>query len=167
MVKEKPKEKPAVEKSSTSCECKTKINVLRIIAFGIVFMIIATIIHNLFAIASMSYYSDPNYFSVWSKIMMPGEGAPPASFYGYSMFFSFIGGLIFALVFALVGCCVCGKTDLKRGLSYGFLIFLISVPGYLSMILIINLPSVLISIWALESLIIYLITGAIITKILK
>ena len=47
--------------------------------------IVSQIIHSIEAFATMDFYLDPNYFGVWSKIMMPGPGPPPAEFYYYSI----------------------------------------------------------------------------------
>ncbi len=41
--------------------------------------ILAQIVHTLESILTMGYYTDPAYFQVWSKVMMPAAGPPPAS----------------------------------------------------------------------------------------
>lgn len=140
----------------------------RIIVAAIVFMIISEVIQNIEAMLTMSYYTNPDYFAVWSKIMMPGPGAPPITFYYYSIVFAFIGGLIFAGVYAVIANGVPGKTLLKKGVNYGLLIWLIgSIPGYLALILLINLPIDLIAYWTVTGLIINILAGAAIVRIVK
>jgi hypothetical protein len=140
----------------------------KIILAAIAFMIIAEIVNTLEAYATMSYYLDPTYFPVWSKIMMPKEGPPPMEFYYYSFGFSFISGLIFAGVYTIFGKSVPGKTIAKKGLMYGLLIWLVgSIPGYLAMILLINIPIDLIAYWILAGLIVNLLAGVATAKILK
>ncbi len=147
---------------------KMAINWKRVIIAGIVFVIIAQIVHTGFAFLSMDYYLDETYFPVWSKIMMPGPGPPPAEFMYYSIFFGLIGGILFALVYAVIGIHSPGNTVANKGLMYGFLIFLVAgIPGALSMFLLINLPAMLIVTWAIENLIIYLIGGVVTAKLVK
>ena len=57
--------------------------VARMIGAGVLFGIIALIVHWIFAYVGMDYYLDPAYFPVWSKLMMPTAGPPPASFLYY------------------------------------------------------------------------------------
>ena len=142
--------------------------VARIIGAGILFGIIALIIHWIFAFVGMAYYLDPAYFPVWSKIMMPTAGPPPVSFFYYSLSFNIISGILFALVYTVIGSCVPGKRFMSRGLMYGFLVFLVgAIPGYLALYLLINLPPVLIALWAVEGLITYLVGGMVVAKLIS
>lgn len=145
-----------------------KINAWRVFWAGILFGIIAQIIHSIGAFLSMSYYTMPAYFSVWSKIMMPGPGAPPASFYLYSLLFSIIGGILVALVYGVVKNSVPGKTIAGKGLNYGVLVFLIGgIPGYLTLLLLINLPAALVLYWAVESLVVDLFGSIVLAWIMR
>jgi len=142
--------------------------VARIIGAGILFGIIALIVHWIFAFVGMAYYLDPAYFPVWSKIMMPTAGPPPVSFFYYSLTFNIISGILFALVYTVIGSCVPGKRFMSRGLMYGFLVFLVgAIPGYLALYLLINLPTGLIALWAVEGLITYLIGGMVVAKLIS
>ncbi len=140
----------------------------KLILAAIVFMIIAQVIHTIEAQVTMNYYTDPAYFAVWSKIMMPTAGPPPVEFYYYSLTFTFITGLIFAGIYAVIAKGIPGKTLAKKGLIYGLLIWLISgIASALSMFLLINLPIDLIAYWTVTGLIINLIAGVAVSKILK
>ena len=140
----------------------------KIIVAAIVFMIISQVIHTIESFITMSYYTDQTYFPVWSKIMMPTAGPPPIEFYYYSLTFAFITGLLFTGVYTVVAKGVLGKTLVKKGLIYGLLIWLVGgIPGYLAMVLLINLPVDLIAYWAVTGLIINLLGGVAIAKIAK
>ncbi len=139
-----------------------KISLWRVLASGVLFAIVAQVLHTVCAFLAMSFYTNPDYFSVWSKIMMPAAGPPPASFYVYSLLFGLLGGILFALVYTVIKGGIPVKAIAKKGLLYGFLVFLVgAVPGYLALILLVNLPFALIIIWAAETLVINLLGGMI------
>jgi hypothetical protein len=145
-----------------------KYNTGRIIAAGVAFAVIAQIVHGIGANLTMGFYLMEEYFPVWSKIMMPAASAPPMSFFYYSIAFGIITGIIYAAVYTLIKNSVPGKKAMNKGLNYGLLLFLISVlPGSLSMYLLINLPSLLIVYWAIESLVVSVIGGIIIAWLNK
>lgn len=138
----------------------------KIILAAIVFMIVAQVIHTIESMLTMSYYTDPAYFTVWSKIMMPTAGPPPTEFYYYSLTFSFITGLFFTVAYTVVEKSVPGNTFVKKGLIYGLLIWLVGgLSGSLAMVLLINLPVDLIAYWTVSGLIVDLMAGVVITKI--
>jgi len=139
----------------------------KIIAIGIIFAIIAQIIHTIESFATMNFYTDPAFFGVWSKLMMPTAGPPPAEFYYYSVIFAVITGIIYATVYEMVKKSVPGKTIAKQGLYFGFLLFLLEIPMSLTMYLLFNVPTVLLVYWAISALIIDLIGGVIIARIMK
>ena len=139
----------------------------KIVISGIVFAIIAQIIHTIESFATMNFYTDQAYFAVWSKIMMPTAGPPPTEFYIYSITFSLITGIIYSVVYEMIKKVMPGKTLTNKGLYFGFLLFLLSIPWSLTMYLLINLPSLLLAYWSITGLVIDLIGGAIIARIMK
>lgn len=140
----------------------------KIVLAAVVFTIIAQIVHSIGAYMTMDYYLDPNYFAVWSNIMMPTAGPPPAEFYYYSIAFNFITGLIFAFIYTKVKDVIKSKKIWMVGKKYGIGVWLIaSVPGALSMHLLINLPAMLIVTWSISSLIVYVLAGIATAKIMK
>ncbi len=125
----------------------------------VIMIVIAMIINTVIAQFTMSYYQDPAYFSVWSKLMMPAEGPPPASFFWYSALFQLIAAAFFVLVYYFVGSAVPGRKA-GRGVMYGIFVFLIgSLPGFLSLFLLINLPFGIVLWWLLSGLIISVLAG--------
>ncbi len=146
-----------------------KVSCWKVLVSGIIFAVIAQIIHTIGAYLSMNYYINPAYFSVWSPLMMGMEQGSLFNAFTYtSLGFLFITGIIFAFLYGIFRGTVPGKDIISKGLSYGFLIFLVaSIPSYLSLYLLINLPAMLIFYWAVESLLIYLINGLVVAKINK
>ncbi len=133
--------------------------------FAVIMAIIAQIVRTGEAFATMNYYLDPNYWPVWSKIMMPGPGAPPAEFYYLSILFALVTWALFGIVYSMLGSAIKEKTPRKKGLVFGGLMFLIGgLPGSMSMYLLFNLPADLIAVWTVTSLVLYLIAGIIATK---
>src|SRR4030042_5586644 len=103
-----------------------KISWPRLLAAAVAYLVIAQVVYTLGVFADMGYYTDPNYFPLWSKLMMPAAGPPPIEFTLASMAFQFIAGLLFALLYAVVKGSVPGKGWKNKGLMYGFLLFLVA-----------------------------------------
>ena len=145
-----------------------KISWPRLLAAAVAYLVIAQVVYTLGVFADMGYYTDPNYFPLWSKLMMPAAGPPPIEFTLASMAFQFIAGLLFALVYAVVKGSVPGKGWKNKGLMYGFLIFLVAgIPFTLTLTLLINLPPGLILSWMLQGLVTYLLAGLALARIVK
>jgi hypothetical protein len=88
--------------------------------------VIAQVIHTLESILTLDYYMDPAYFGVWSKIMMPTAGPPPAAFYCYSVTFALVSWAIFGFVYEKLEGAIREKGEIRRGLKFGILVFLIA-----------------------------------------
>lgn len=147
---------------------KKQISFGKIFLGGIIYTVIATILHWIEPLIAMKYYTMEEFFPVWSRLMMPNAGPPPASFMIYSVLFTLVGGILFALVYAVIKEGVPGKTLVKKGLIYGSIVFLLAgIPTSLMLYLLINLPSTLIWLWAVEVLVIYLLGGMIVAKVDK
>lgn len=145
-----------------------KLNYWKLLLAGVLYAVTAQIIHTIGALVAMAYYTMPEYFTVWSKLMMPTAGPPPASFYVYSILFSLITGLLLAIVYVVVKESVAGKTKVKKGLMYGFLVFLVGgLPFSLTILLLVNLPFGLICEWAAETLVVNLLGGMVIAWLMK
>lgn len=143
------------------------VNYLRVVVAAVFYAVVAQVIHTLGAMVEMPFYMDPNYFQVWSKMMMPSEGAPPASFFAYSVTVAIITGVILAAVFSVVGKALHG-TPLRRGVTYGFIVFLLAgLLGAFSLYMLINLPPMLIVYWTVENLIVFLLSGAAFGKLIQ
>jgi len=112
-----------------------------IIIAGILVAIVSQILTTVEAFLTMEIYLIEEFFPVWSRIMMPGAGPPPVTFYLYSIGFSLILGILYAAVFRVIEEGIPG-TGIQKGFCYGFILFLVSgLPFLLTTYLLINLPS--------------------------
>jgi len=133
-----------------------------IIIGGILFAVASQIILMGEVIATMDIYMMPEYFPVWSKLMMPDMGPPPAIFYAISISVSVGLALLYSTVFHILRTAIPG-TGIRKGLSYGILLFLLSsFPSMLGMWMLINLPAKFFIAGLAFGLVHYLIGGAII-----
>lgn len=140
----------------------------KLLMAAVLFTIIAQLIHNVGTWLGMGYYTEPEFFPVWSKLMMPTEGSPPTSFMVYSLGFGFVSALIYALFYGMVKPVLKEQSMLQKGLIYGFGLFVVStVPNTLTMLLLINLPPGVLMLWTAESLAAFLLGGMVIARVMK
>ncbi|MCX6769364.1 MAG: hypothetical protein NT051_01645 [Candidatus Micrarchaeota archaeon] len=145
----------------------------RFILASIAYAAIAQIIHTLGAFLSMSYYTDPSYFPVWSSLMMPAPGPPGAEFYLFSIIFGLILGAIFTYAYQYIRpALTVAKRKFRKpthiGLRFGLLLFLIcSIPALLSNYLLLSLPLGLLLSWQAEGLAIFLLFGLAVERIIE
>jgi hypothetical protein len=130
--------------------------------------IIAEAVHTLESILTLGYYMDPAYFGVWSKLMMPAAGPPPAQFHIYSIVFAFVSWVIFGFVYDKLGGGLKRKSSMMNGFEFGIIIFLVAgIPTVLTMYLLINLPSGLLAVWTFVQLVLYLVGGLLSGRLIK
>lgn len=142
------------------CNCKL------VLLGAIAFTILAQVVHTISSALTMGWYTNPAYFGLWSKVMMPAAGPPPMSFFYLSIIFSFIVGMIFALTWDVVKKSLPGK-GLCRGSWYGLLLFFVAgVPTTLNNFLLFNMPMPLLLAWTfLDGLAVFLLAGMAFSKI--
>ena len=137
-----------------------------VILAAVIFTVVAQFIHTAGAMATMAYYYDAAYFSVWSKLMMPAAGPPPPEFLYLSLALGLVTSFISVYAYVLLKKAIPGKTWAGRGINYGLLLFLLcTVPSTFSLLLLINLPPFLVMGWALEGLVISLAGGLVTAKL--
>jgi len=128
---------------------------------ALAYAILAQILHSIGAFLTMSYYTDPAYFGLWSSLMMPTNGPPGVEFFAVSLIFSFVIGLIFAYLYHRLKGTV-------SGITFGLLLFAVScVPGYLSTYLLLAVPTLLLVSWAVEGLVVSILGGLAIASLMK
>lgn len=138
-----------------------------ILVSGIVFVILSEVINTITAVFTMGYYTNPAYFQLWSKLMMPTSGPPTLLFYTVSIFLTLLIGVIFAWVYSLLRQSIPGKNSIK-GIYYGLILFLVSgLPFATTTYLLFAVPVFLLLYWTLSSLIIYLLSGIAFYEIIK
>jgi hypothetical protein len=141
-------------------------NLKKVVLSAVIYTIIAQVINIVGAIFTMSYYTDPAYFGLWSKLMMPGNGPPGTEFFIASIAISFLVGIIFAGAYSILKGSIPGK-GLTKGINYGLLLFLVSgVPFTLTAFLLLAVPAMLLLDWAISALVIYVMIGVASAKIL-
>ena len=142
------------------------INFKKVAISSIVFLIISQIINTVTAVFTMSYYTNPEYFALWSKLMMPANGPPGTEFFLASIIINIIIGIILAGSYSLLAVAIPGE-GISKSINYGILLFLIAgIPFTLSMFLLFAVPRSLLVYWAISTLVIYMISGAAFAKIM-
>ncbi|MDD5172485.1 MAG: hypothetical protein PHF60_05635 [Candidatus ainarchaeum sp.] len=139
----------------------------QILLSALIFAVVSELVHTLGVIPTMGYYTDPANFGLWSQIMMPDAGPPGTEFYLASFAFAFITGCVFAWAYSVLKKCIPGK-GVMNGFNYGLMLFLlVGVPYTLTTILLLAVPIGLLMGWALESFVIYGLSGLAFAKIMK
>ena len=134
-----------------------------IVIGGILFAAASQVILMGEVMATMDIYMMPEYFPVWSKLMMPDMGPPPAIFYVISISTSVGLALLYSALFHVLQAGIPG-TGIRKGLNYGVVLFLLSsLPSMLGMWMLINLPAKFFIAGLGFGLINYLIGGAVIS----
>lgn len=127
------------------------------------YTLLGQIIHILGAVLSMDYYTDPAYFQIWSKLMMPTAGPPPMEFTLVSLFVGFIMAVLIVYIYEMVKKSLPVKSKI---ISYATILFSLgSLPGIMMTLLILNVPLGLGIEWLVEGLVINLLGTYIIVKI--
>ncbi|MCZ7355355.1 MAG: hypothetical protein O8C66_15230 [Candidatus Methanoperedens sp.] len=141
-------------------------NLKQVVLSAIIYTIMAQVINIVGTIFTMSYYTDPANFRLWSRLMMPGNGPPGTEFFVASIAIGFLVGMIFAGAYSFLKGSIPGK-GFTKGINFGLLLYLVSgVPFTLTTYLLLAVPALLLLDWAVSSLVIYLIIGAAFAKII-
>jgi len=131
------------------------------------YLLIAFVIRQIEAFSTMKYYVMPEYWGVWSKVMMPTAGPPPASFHLLSAIFTFLTGLVLAYFF-LVTQKLLGKSFWSKVGSFTAAFAVLSlVFSFLPMYLLINLPWVLLVVWFLTGVLTVFLGTLVFGKLFK
>jgi uncharacterized membrane protein len=139
----------------------------KVLLIGLLYTIIATVIRQLEVLWTMKYYTRPEYFGVWSKLMMPTAGPPPFEFMVTSMILTFASGMALTIIYYYL------KDYLPTGflrratffadvlVSTSFIFF--TLPVYL----LFNVPVALLGWWFVSTFIVLLATSILIVKVVK
>ncbi len=139
----------------------------KIVLCGFLYTVFATVIHQIEAVITMKYYLMPEYFGVWSKLMMPSAGPPPANFFITSIIFTFGSGISIALVYGYIRNML-PKSFWKRVLFFADLLIgtsfiFFTLPCYL----LFNLPVQLLLSWFISGFIILVFTSFSLVKLIN
>lgn len=139
----------------------------KLVLCGLIYLVFTTIIRQTEVILTMKYYLMPQYFGVWSKLMMPNAGPPPPSFMIISLTFTLATGLSLGLIYYYVRNFlpkpfwnrVTFFADLTISASFVFF----TLPAYL----LFNLPFQLLLSWFISGFIILFLTSLTLVKIIN
>lgn len=144
-----------------------EISVKKVLIVGVIFAVISFVIHQIEAILTIKYYMMPEYFGVWSRLMMPSAGPPPASFMITSLIFSLVTGISVSLIYYYLRDHL-PKEMLKRTFYFADLMVATSfVFSTLPMYLMFNVPLGLLVSWFISSFVILTIGSWVLVKIVK
>lgn len=144
-----------------------KTNLKKVLLAGLLFLVISFLIRQVEVVFTMKYYLMPEYFGLWSKLMMPGAGPPPPEFMFLSMIFTFLTGAALAAIYDFIKDILPKKywqrvvtfTDMTGGLYLVFSIF--------TMYLLFNIPLGLLVSWFISGFLSILLGTAVFAKLFK
>ena len=144
-----------------------KISWKKVLYSAVIITVISFVVRQLEVVVTMKYYTDPAFFGVWSKLMMPTAGPPPATFMITSFIFTFITGLSLGLIYYYLKDHL--PKDIKKRIFYfadlmlGTSFVFFTLPVYLMF----NVPVGLLVSWFITSFIILLAGSYTLVKIIK
>lgn len=143
------------------------LNWKKVLITSSVYMIIVFVIRTIEAIITMNFYTIPEYFGLWSKVMMPAAGPPPVSFQITSLLFSLISGVALVIFFEYIKP-VLPKKPLDKTIYFTKIIVLLSFIFFtLPVYLMFNIPFMLLVSWFITSVIIMFLSSMVFVKVMK
>jgi len=139
----------------------------KVLIVGLIYTLISMVVRQVEAMLTLSYYMDPQYFGLWSKLMMPKAGPPPAEFMVMSLIFSMVTGVSISIIYYYLKEYL-PKKRLQRMFLFADLLVATSfvfftIPVYL----LFNMPAMLLLCWFVSSFIILTATSALLVKVVK
>jgi len=144
-----------------------ELKVKKVLLASVIFTVISFVIHQIEALLTMKYYLMPQYFGVWSKVMMPSNGPPPASFMITSLIFTFVTGVSITFIYYYLKDHL--PVEKRKRIFYfadlmlGTYLVFFTLPAYLMF----NVPTALLIIWFFTSFVILTAGSWVIVKIIK
>lgn len=147
----------------------------KVLLVGFLFTLVSMVIHNVEAMLTMKYYLMPQYFGVWSKIMMPASpslggpsaGPPPLTFFAVSLVMTFTSGVSLTIIYYYLRDYL-PKGFWKRTTFFADLMAATSLVFFtLPVFLMFNVPLALLGSWFVSTFVILVIASTIIVKIIK
>jgi len=144
-----------------------EINWKKVAITSVIFTVSSFVIHQIEALLTMKYYLDPNYFGLWSKLMMPKAGPPPMEFMITSIVFSLVTGISVTLIYYYLKDHL-PKEKMKRTFYFADLMIATSfVFSTLPMYLMFNIPVALLVSWFISNFVIVTFNSWVLVKIIK
>lgn len=144
-----------------------EINIKKFLLAGTIFAVISFVIHQIEAILTMKYYLDPQYFGVWSKLMMPSAGPPPIQFTITSIVITLVTGFSVTAIYYYLRDHL-PQNNFKRITYFADLMVATSfVFSTLPIYLMLNVPTGLLVAWFISNFIIQTAGSAVLVRIIK
>ena len=144
-----------------------KIDWKKTLLSGLIFTIIAFIARQIEAMLTLKYYMMPEYFGVWSKVMMPTAGPPPLSFMITSLVFTFVTGVSVALIYCYLKDFL-PKEKKKRVFYFADLMVATSFVFFtLPVYLLFNVPVALLFVWFVTNFVVLTAGSWVLVRIVK
>ena len=145
----------------------TKIQWNKVLLIGFLYTIGSMGVHSVEAMLTMKYYLMPQYFGVWSKVMMPSTGPPPLMYFAVSAIISFITGVSLTIIYYYLRDYL-PKGFWKRASYFADLMAAASLVFFtLPVFLMFNVPLALLGSWFVSTFVILVLTSMTIVKIIK
>jgi hypothetical protein len=139
----------------------------KVLLSALIFSLISFIARQIEAVLTLKYYMMPQYFGVWSKVMMPSAGPPPASFMITSLVFTFVTGVSVTLIYYYLKDHL-PKEEKKRAFYFADLMIGTSFVFFtLPVYLMFNVPMGLLLSWFITTFVILTAGSWILVKIVK
>jgi len=128
---------------------------------------IGFVVHQIESILTMRYYLMPEYFSVWSRVMMTKAGPPPLSFFLLSLLFTFLTGFAFSYIYLQIKDSL-PKGYWKRAFHYADIMAGVYLVTFLFPVyLLFNVPFGLLVSWGISGFIVACIGSIVFVKVLR
>ena len=143
-----------------------EINWGKALLVGLLYTVFAAVVRQVETALTMPYYLDPTHFGLWSRMMMPKAGPPPAEFMIMSVVFTFATGISIAVIYYYLKTML-PKHFLRRvfffaDLMIGFSFIFFTLPVYL----LFNVPLGLLVSWFVSTFIILVFASFLCVKII-
>jgi len=139
----------------------------KVLLASVIFAVISFVIRQIEAMLTMKHYLMPQYFGVWSRLMMPSNGPPLASFMITSLIFTFVTGVSITLIYYYLKDHL--PTEKRKRVFYfadlmlGTYFVFFTLPTYLMF----NVPVGLLVSWFISTFIILTAGSWVMVKIIK
>lgn len=144
-----------------------QINWKKSLIAALVYTVVSLGVRQLEAAFTLDYYTNPDYFDLWSNLMMPEAGPPPANFLLVSLLFAFFTGLVMTALYQLL-LPKLSKSFWRRVLEFtDIVIGLFLVLSFMPMYLLLNLPFGLLLSWFVSNAAIVFLSTIGFAKLLK
>lgn len=120
---------------------------------ALAYLVIVFIFRQIEVILTMDFYKNPEYFGVWSRLMMPKAGPPPMSFFVTSLVFTYLTGMTLAALYEFIRPLLPKEVKARFYVYAKIVVVLATVFFTLPVWLLFNIPLILLLIWFITALV--------------